>query len=124
MGERYDAVKTSVTTADADSIRISQASSEILVLYFKEYNGRNVSITFQNVLAFKFEMCHTWNHRDDEIYEVKNSNWMNDQIKSYLNNFPLDDVPQVKHYRFCFNVNSQFFDVICSKDFDITIKEI
>jgi hypothetical protein len=44
---------------------------------------------------------------------------LDDQIQEYLKVYPMDETPNVRHYRFCFNVNDEILDIICNDNFKI-----
>ncbi len=102
-------VDIGVHTADAEDVAVQFTKGD-LVLTYVDWQERPRRKEFVGVLAFRWQEFDEEGIRDDVVYEVVNSDWLERQCELQAVRSS-DHV----HYKLCFNACGTL-DVLCRRD--------
>jgi len=111
MPARHDEavlVDLGIQSADAEGVSFRFQDGK-LHLEFVDWREQHQSVTFADVMAFRWQAFDEADLRDDATYEVLKSTWLARQ--SELQSVPADGLA---HYKLCFNACG-CLDVICRR---------
>ena len=97
-----------VAVADAEQVALRYERGA-LILEFIDYRDRPQRVTFDDVLAFRWQELDDSSVRDDLTYEVVGSEWLARQ--AYLSSVAAGDYA---HYMLCFNTGG-VLDLLCRR---------
>ena len=107
------------STADSEIVSIHNIDWHKIELKIIDWKEQKLKIIFNDVLAYSFQYFQTSDYRNDTIYIVNNSQWLQEQVKYFLDNYPNEVIDHIRHYKLCFNVDDQELNIICSTDIKI-----
>ena len=98
--EIAEQVNLGFSTADAEDVEYSYSEGSATIK-FQDWQEKSISVLFTDVLAIKWQEADTstLHERDDETYEIINSEWLGIHSKQ---NFTDSNV-NYHHYKLCFN---------------------
>jgi hypothetical protein len=101
------------SVADGEAVTLSFDGGD-LILDFKDWREQSAQHRFVEVLAFRWAACPTVaTPRDDSTYEVRDSAWLLDELKSEGYSAPEEFV----HHILCFNA-AKVLEVISRRSRD------
>jgi hypothetical protein len=105
---KWKQVDLGVCTADAERVEM-RFVGDVLKLDFVDHLARPTGVTFHAVLGFRWQEFDEQDVRDDTVYEVLESQWLERQAK--LHGVLASDHA---HYALCFNACGTL-DVLCRR---------
>jgi hypothetical protein len=105
---KFKQVDLGVQTADAERVEM-RFVGDVLTLHFLDWKEEPRGVTFERVLGFRWQEFDEQDVRDDSVYEVLDSAWLERQAALH-GVTPRDHA----HYALCFNACGTL-DVLCRR---------
>jgi len=105
-------------TYDLDELKMGLSDWHSFELNVK-LNNVAYEIKFSDVLAFKFGHYSDSPLRNDRIYEVKNSTWLDEQVELAINQGYIEFKKlkiDLNHYKVYFNGDNEVLEILCNKN--------